>query len=98
VALTSLTKEISFLKRLIDEIGLKITKPTTVHCDNKAAIEITKSDYITGRVKHMDIKFRYVKALADAKRIIVAFVRSADNLADLLTKAVSKKSIGILNE
>ena len=63
--------------------------PTVIHEDNAACITQLKDGYIKGdRVKHISPKFFFTHDLQKDGIIIVQQIRSSENLADLLTKAL----------
>ena len=62
-----------------------------LHCDNKAAIEIAHNPVQHDRTKHVEVDRHFIKENLDRKIIQFPFVRSEDQLADILTKAVSGK-------
>ncbi|KAM1108784.1 hypothetical protein ACFX13_005484 [Malus domestica] len=60
-----------------------------LHCDNKAAIEIAHNPVQHDRTKHVEIDRHFIKEKLDAGIIMFLFVGSEDQLANVLTKAVS---------
>jgi hypothetical protein len=66
------------------------TKPTTIFEDNAACIEQVSSGFIKAdRVKHISPHiFGYTQDLTDTKQIEAKKVASAENIADVLTKAL----------
>ena len=58
-------------------------------CDNKVAIEIAQNLVQHDRTKHVEIDRHFIKEKLDEKTIHFPFVQSGDQLADILTKAVS---------
>lgn len=65
-------------------------KPTTIFEDNAACIEQVSSGFITAdRVKHISPHiFGYTQDLTESKQIEVRKIASAENIADVLTKAL----------
>ncbi|KAL2235882.1 UNVERIFIED_CONTAM: hypothetical protein Sindi_1320400 [Sesamum indicum] len=71
--------------------GLSLEKiiPTILYEDNATCIAQLKEGYIKGdRMKHISPKFFFTHDLQKNGDIDVQQVRSSDNLADLLTKAL----------
>ena len=60
-------------------------------CDNKAAIEISQNPVQHDQTKHVEVDRHFIKEKLDAKLIIFPFVPTEEQLADILTKAVSSK-------
>ena len=60
-------------------------------CDNKAAIDISHNPVQHDRTKHVEVDQHFIEQNLDKKIILFAFVKSEDQLADILMKAVSTK-------
>jgi phosphomannomutase len=60
-------------------------------CDNKAVIDISHNPMQYDGTKYVEINRHFTKEKLDAKIITVPFVRSSEQLADILTKSVSSK-------
>jgi hypothetical protein len=90
VALCSATKEIVWLRQVLNELGFEQLKPTTVYCDNQAAIHMANDNILNERSKHIDIRYHYTRKAIEAKQITLKYVRSADNHADLFTKPLGQ--------
>ena len=60
-------------------------------CDNKATIDIAHNLVQYDRTKHMDVDWHFIKQNLEAKIIWFLFVKSKDQLADILTKEVCRK-------
>lgn len=85
------TQECIWLRMLTKELGWDFTpKPTTIFCDNKAAILLSEDPTAHARVKHFDIKYHFIRERAQMGDIIVKYVHTRDNVADMFTKALPK--------
>ena len=83
--------EILWLRKLINEIGFPHTEACKLMCDNKAAISISENPVQHDRTKHVEIDRHFIKEKLEGGIIELPFVRSEDQLADILTKAVNSK-------
>lgn len=94
IAMCQAVKEITFHRSLLKEIGFENEnqKPTTLFCDNQGAQFLTKSHMTLKRSKHIDIRFHYIKDKYNANEITLEYVPSEENVADILTKCLSKHS------
>nr|GFB58517.1 putative ribonuclease H-like domain-containing protein [Tanacetum cinerariifolium] len=61
---------------------------TQIMCDNKAAIHISENPVQHDRTKHVKVDRNFIKEKLEAGIIELPFVKSSDQLADILTKAV----------
>ena len=83
--------ELLWLRRLLTEIGFTPTSEMDLFCDNKAAITIGHNPIQHDRTKHVEIDRHFIKENLEDKIIQFPFVKSEDQLADILTKAVSNR-------
>lgn len=81
--------EILWIQKLLTDIGLRTNLPTPLMCDNKASISISENPVLHDRTKHIEIDRHFIKEKLDGGVIELPFVRSEDQLADVLTKAVN---------
>ena len=54
--------------------------------DNEGAIKLATNKHASRRTKHIDVKHHLARDASDARKVSVAYVRSGDQYADLLTK------------
>ncbi|PRQ41825.1 putative RNA-directed DNA polymerase [Rosa chinensis] len=83
--------ELLWIRHLLKDLGFKNRKTMDLHCDNKAAIEIAHNPVQHDRTKHVEVDRHFIKENLDRKIICFPFVQSEEQLADILTKAVSGK-------
>jgi hypothetical protein len=84
--------ELLWLRRLLSEIGFAPNSEMNLYCDNKATIEISQNPIQHDKTKHIEIDRHFIKQNLEEKVIRFPFVRSEDQLANMLTKAVSNKN------
>ncbi len=60
VAATHMAKEAIWLRRLLSELLSPLTSPTTIHCNNQAAIKLTHNNNYHARTKHIDIRYHFI--------------------------------------
>ncbi|XP_071687777.1 uncharacterized protein [Rutidosis leptorrhynchoides] len=81
--------EALWIKKLLTEIGFPPQNPIKIMCDNEAAIAILENPVQHDRTKHIEIDRYFIKEKLEAEIISLPFVRSEDQLADILTKSVN---------
>ena len=77
-------------------MGAPIAEPVCVHTDSSAAKDMTVKR--TTRDKRLDLKDHFTKDLVSDGTIAAHKVPTADNPADLLTKAVTAETLERLRE
>lgn len=88
VALTHAAKEATWRRQLLTELGYGGSDllPFNLFGDNKPSIKLAHSDGYSGRTKHVDIYYHYIKDEFRSGRIKLQHVRTADMIADVMTK------------
>ena len=84
--------ELLWLKNVLQDLGVKPKCAMQLYCDNKAAIDISQNPVQHDRTKHVEVDRHFIKEKLDAKIISFPFVPTEEQLADILTKGVSKKA------
>lgn len=59
--------------------------------DNQSAIKLIRNPEFHKRSKHVDIRYHFLREKYMSKDIDLEFVPSKDQLADILTKILSKE-------
>lgn len=88
VALTDCAKEALFLTSVMEEILGKKTS-INIRCDSQGAIATAQHEGPTKRLKHIDIRLHFIKALIQDGRMKIEYVPTEDMVADALTKQLS---------
>ena len=56
MAATELCKEMMWMKKFLQELGLK-QEEYVVHCDSQSAIHLSKNSYFHSKAKHIDVRY-----------------------------------------
>lgn len=86
IALASATQEAIWLEQVASDIFCGTSAITTIFEDNQSAISLAKNPQFHGKMKHIDIKYHFVRDQVQKERIQLEYCRSEDMLADMLTK------------
>ena len=71
-------------------------KPVTaicIHCDSQAALARAKNAIYNGKSRHIRCRYNTIKQLLSNGVITTDFVKSKDNIADPLTKGLSREQV-----
>ena len=90
IAATTATCQGIWLNRLISELKGEEEKPWKLLVDNQSAISLSKNHVHHSRTKHIDIRYHFICQCIEEKRTVVAYVKSEDQLADILTKSLGR--------
>ena len=86
-----------WLEELLRELGSD--KPgTNMFCDNQGCILALNGKNYIGRSKHNEIHFHVVKERMESSTITVNYIQSEENVADMLTKILTKDKLQYLKQ
>jgi len=60
-AIRKVAAKISWLVRLLGDLGLLITRPVSVFCDSQATLHMAKNPVFYERTKHIEIDCYYIR-------------------------------------
>jgi hypothetical protein len=89
VAAVSAGQEIMWLRHLFTELGFQFDSPSTLWIDNQSALSVAKNPDHHGRVKHLDLRFYWLRDEVERGIIRVEHISTDINPADILTKALN---------
>ena len=93
VAAVEAGKEIKWTRNILSEFGYPQTLPSTLFVDNKSGISVAKNPEHHGRMKHLDLRFYWLREVVEEGLIDPIYVSTDQQVADILTKAVAPKVI-----
>ena len=90
IALHNAAHEVVFLRQLLEGLHLLPSGATHLLCDNDAASRLSEDHVWHSHTKHIRVKYHYTRELVLAGEVSVLRVGSKDNVADILTKPLSR--------
>jgi hypothetical protein len=90
VAMSRCAQQMTWMQSWLDEVAIEYATPGVIKGDSRGAISLTKNTKDHGKIKHIDIRHHYIRDLVHSGRISIEQIPSADNLADLFTKALPR--------
>jgi transposase InsO family protein len=82
------SKEMTFVRNILMELGVKLSGPIYMGVDNTAAIKISEQRGVTKLTKHFDLAMHRIRDEVERQRLRCVFVDTYDQTADVLTKAL----------
>jgi len=82
--------ELQWLRGLLKELDLAVDGPAIVHCDNQSTKSVIENGICSERTKHVDVKYHFTTELVERGLVIVVWVPTDTNEADVLTKALAR--------
>ena len=80
--------EIVCHRSLLVELGIVVAGPTILYGDNKGSIDLASAPVFHKRTKHIEIRYHLIREHIDNGIIEVIWCLTADNIADIFTKAL----------
>ncbi|KAL0282179.1 UNVERIFIED_CONTAM: Retrovirus-related Pol polyprotein from transposon RE2 [Sesamum angustifolium] len=90
IAAAATSNHAIWLRRILEDMGDKQEEPTTIYCNNKSAIAITKNPVQHSRTKHIDIKYHSLREATTRGEIELKYCSTEEQLADIFTKALPR--------
>ena len=81
--------EALWLRLLLQDLGYLSRQPIQLFCDNKAECDIAQNPVQHDCTKHVEVDRFFIKEKLEEKIVELPKIKSEDQLADILTKAVS---------
>ncbi|KAM1496473.1 hypothetical protein ACFX13_031508 [Malus domestica] len=88
-ALLSTAAELDWLQQLFQVLQVRIPHPPVLFCDNLSAIALSFNPVQHQRTKHIEVDVHFVRERVASKKLLVQFVSSSEQVADILTKGLS---------
>ena len=92
VALVLAAQEAIFMQELLDLISClpMVTKPTLVYGDNQGATALANNPFSHKRAKYIETRHHFIQDLIEAKKLLLEYTSTADNVANIFTKNLPK--------
>jgi hypothetical protein len=81
--------EVRWLSNLLGELGINIPTPTLL-CDNIGATYLCANPVFHSRMKHIALDYHFVRQLVQSGKLKVSHISTKEQLADILTKPLSR--------
>lgn len=86
--------EITWIKYLMTNLKVIYDQAATLYCDNKAALHIAANSVYHERTKHIEFYCHLIREKIQDDWLKTEYVKSAEQVADALNKALSVASLG----
>ena len=83
-------REIQWLRRLLQGLGIEQTAPAHLYCDSKATIYIAANPVFHERTKHIENDCHEVHDAVTNVTIVRKHICTNNQLADIMTKAIGR--------
>ena len=98
VALAGATQEATWMRQLLEDLYHEQKEPTVIREDNQAAIAIAQQPHSHSKMKHIDIRYHFVREKVQDNTIKLRYCPTNNMLADILTKGLTHDKFSRLRE
>lgn len=92
-AFTRATQQAIWLAKFLDELGMGQERLVMIFADNNGAMANTHNNKNHRRTKHIRVKHHFTKESVALGDVDFTYIPSANNLADILTKPLTKEAV-----
>lgn len=93
VSAVSAASEAIWMRQLLTELGYAPPSPSTLHMDNQSAIQVAKNPEHHGRMKHLDLRYYWLRDEVEKGTLAIDYVPTDSMVADILTKSLARVKV-----
>ena len=95
IALDKTGEEAEWLRHFLEDIPMwpKPVPAICIHCDSQSAIARAQNNMYNGKSRHIRRRHNTVKHLLSSGIISIDYIKSKDNIADPLTKGLTREQV-----
>ena len=93
ISAVSAGQEILWLRNLFTEFGYNFKSATKLCIDNQSAMSVAKNPEHHGRMKHLDLRYYWLRETVESGQIDVVYLQTKNMPADIMTKALGKVKV-----
>ncbi|KAI5312002.1 hypothetical protein L3X38_041175 [Prunus dulcis] len=87
-ALANTAADLSWIRQVLLDLKLFLPNAPTMYCDNLSALALSSNPVYHSRIKHLDIDFHFVREKVQRKDLIVQYIPTEEQIADVFTKGL----------
>ena len=91
-AINVATKQVVWLRGFLEELGFPQTQPTVIYTDSKSAKTLSDTFQLSNNSEHITMRINYIHESINNKLILLKYINTENQVADILTKILPVKS------
>lgn len=84
------SSELMWISSLLHELGIRLSRPPTIYCDNVGATYLCANPVFHSRMKHVALDYHFIRNQVQSGALRVVHISTKNQLADVLTKPLSR--------
>lgn len=97
-SLANLTTDVLWLQAICAELGVEVSPPHRLWCDNTSAIALASNSVLHARTKHIEVGVHFIREKVVDNSVEVGQVPTEDNIADVFTKPLREPRFLLLRD
>lgn len=89
MSLSDTSRQLVWIKALLSELDINMG-PIPLCGDNQGSIFMASNPVQERRIKHIDIRYHYIREVVQQRQVELFFINGADNPADMFTKNLGR--------
>jgi Reverse transcriptase (RNA-dependent DNA polymerase) len=85
MSLSDTSRQLVWVKNLLIELGIQLS-PIPLYGDNQGSIFLTSNPVQEKRIKHIDLRYHFIRDVVHLKQVELFFIEGAENPVDMFTK------------
>lgn len=98
IALCNAVCECLWIQSILKEMNIDNSIPGIIYEDNQACLSIARNPKQHQRMKHIDIKYNFIRNVVQEEKVHLEYIETRNQLADIFTKGLSRIQFGRLRE
>lgn len=95
MASANAARQAIWLQLLLEDLGISNQGPISILNDNDGCIALSKNLVHHERSKHISMRHHFLREKVEDNTVKLDFVKSANNTADILTKAIPHPALDL---
>ncbi|CAL8996514.1 unnamed protein product, partial [Prunus brigantina] len=87
-ALANTAADLAWIRQVLLDLKVCLPQPPTIFCDNLSALALSSNPVYHSRIKHLDTDFHFVRERVQRNDLIVQYVPTQEQVADVFTKGL----------
>ncbi|MCO5606455.1 hypothetical protein L7F22_060643 [Adiantum nelumboides] len=85
----NVTCEVIWLRSMLEDIGINISTPTKIFCDNLSSIYLANNPILHARTKHIEVHYHFTREKVLEGKVTLIHCSTDNQVADIFTKPLS---------
>lgn len=90
--LSDTTAQVAWISLMLTSIGVSLTDPAEIYCDNLSAVHLTVNPVLHKKSKHFATHYHFAREKVADGSLVVKHIPAAQQLADVFTKSLPQLS------